>query len=121
MYMSVIHANASHFVSPFLYPRQPLFLYDFVHLFFSHSALFFVFYSALSCNPLSHFQVFLCPLFCTFFFPALFLGAQMLPVSEKSTLLFVRISDKYDDNLILFSFPVSLRFLMFWDAEECGI
>ena len=51
-------------------------------------------------NLLRHFHEFLCP-FCIHFFTP-FTLAQMLPVcsDETSSMLFLRFSDKYDDNLI---------------------
>ena len=83
------------FPPPFLY--RPFFNPVPFHVFCAHP--FFVFFS---------------PPFC----------AHMLTVcsDETSSLLFLRSSDKYDDNLEDNSvFQSLLKFLMLWAAEESGI
>ena len=62
------------------------------------------------------------PFFCIHF--SAFFGAHMLTVhsDETSSLLFLRFSDMYDDNLEDNSvFQSLLKFLMLWAAEESGI
>ena len=73
-------------------------------------------------NPIP-FHVFCAHPFFGILFPAFFYAHMLTGCSdETSSLLFLRSSDRYDDNLEDNSvFQSLLKFLMLWAAEESGI